>query len=59
MEALHGLAMAGNMRDIREPADYLQSLDPRYAPFARRLQRLAKAYRSRAIVALVEQYRTG
>lgn len=56
MEVLHQLALAGNMRKIRERADYLKQLDARYAPFAKRLHSLAEGYRSKAIVALVERY---
>jgi PAS domain S-box-containing protein len=58
IEALHQLARLGDMKKIGEQADYLKSLDARYAPFARRLQSLAKNYQSKAIAALVERYRT-
>jgi PAS domain S-box-containing protein len=57
MDVLHRLALAGNMRDIRERANYLKDLDPRYEPFVRRLQSLAQRYQSEAILALVERYR--
>jgi len=56
MDTLHRLAMAGNMRDIREFAAQLAQLDGRYRPFAARLRDLAEAYQSKAIVSLVEQY---
>ena len=52
---LHRLALAGIMRDIRERADYLAGLDPRYARFARRLRGLADGYQSKAILALIER----
>jgi CheY-like chemotaxis protein len=58
MDVLHRLALAGNMRDIRDRANYLKDLDPRYEPFVRRLQSLAQRYQSEAILALVERYRT-
>jgi PAS domain S-box-containing protein len=58
IEALHQLARLGDMKKIGEQADYLKGLDARYAPFARRLQSLAKNYQSKAIAALVERYRT-
>jgi CheY-like chemotaxis protein len=54
MAVLYQLALLGNMRKIRERADYLVQLDARYAPFARHLRSLAENYRSKAIVALVE-----
>lgn len=57
MDVLHRLALAGNMRGIRERAKYLESLDPRYTGFVRRLQRLAERYESEALLALVERYR--
>ncbi len=56
MQALRQLATAGNMRGIREYAAHIAQLDPRYRPFAERLQELACSYQSRAIAALVEQY---
>jgi len=55
MELLHSLARIGNMRTIRERADYLRNLDARYAPFAMRLATLAEGYQSQAIVTLVEK----
>ena len=59
IEKLHRLAQMGNMRNIGKQADYLKNLDPRYAAFAARLRDLAESYQSKAIVALVERYRTG
>ncbi|HVK56310.1 MAG TPA: substrate-binding domain-containing protein [Burkholderiales bacterium] len=56
MKTLHQLAMRGNMRDIRRRADYLATLDGRYAPFADRLHRLADDYQSQGILDLVEKY---
>lgn len=57
LDVLHRLALAGNMRDIGDRANYLKDLDPRYTPFAQRLQSLAKRYQSAAILALVERCR--
>ena len=56
MEILHRLAQLGNMRDILQRASYLSGLDDRYRPFAGQLSLLAKEYRSKAIVSLVQQY---
>jgi signal transduction histidine kinase/DNA-binding NarL/FixJ family response regulator len=56
MQTLHQLAMAGNMRDIRDYATRLAQLDERYRPFADRLHELAREFQSKAIVALVEQH---
>ena len=55
---LYRLARMGNMQNIHACADHLQNLDPRYAPFARKLHDLADNYQSKAIVALAERYRT-
>jgi CheY-like chemotaxis protein len=57
MDVLHRLALAGNMRGVRERAKYLDGLDRRYAGFVRRLQSLAERYESEALLALVERYR--
>jgi hypothetical protein len=58
LEALHDLAQVGNMRDIRDRAEQLRVVDSRYAAFAARLEILAQRYESRAIVTLIERYRT-
>ncbi len=59
IERLYQLAQMGNMQNIRARADYLKDLDPRYASFTKKLLDLAENYQSKAIVALVEQYRAG
>ncbi len=56
LSVLYQLAMAGNMRPIRERANYLLELDPRYAAFANRLRSLAEDFQSKAILALVERH---
>ena len=56
MEALHQLAMRGNMRNINQYADHLFLLDARYGPFTEKLRSLTKGYQSKAILELVEQY---
>ena len=56
LEILHRMAMAGNMRSIREQAQHLAALDQRYRPFAERLQELAGAYQSKAILGLVKEH---
>ncbi|EEA01859.1 PAS/PAC sensor hybrid histidine kinase, partial [Burkholderia sp. H160] len=56
IETLHYLARLGDMRAIVQHAQHLTELDERYRPFADRLCRLAKAYRSKAILSFVERY---
>ena len=58
IETLYGLARLGNMEMIRERADALKQLDRHYIPFATRLRRLADSYQSKAIMTLVERYRS-
>lgn len=56
METLHYLARRGNMEEILRWTERLIGLDERYRPFADKLSLLAKGYRSKAILSLVEQY---
>lgn len=56
MEVLRGLALAGNMRSIRDRAAHVRELDPRYAAFAAQLQALAEGYQSSAITTMIERY---
>lgn len=56
IEILHRLAMAGDMRQIKARADHLVALDIQYRPFADKLQQMARAYQSQAILNLIEQY---
>jgi len=56
MEVLRGLALAGNMRSIRDRADHVRGLDLRYAAFAAQLQALADGYQSSAITTMIERY---
>lgn len=55
IEILHTLAMAGDMREMKARADHLITLDEGYRPFAEKLQQLARAYQSQAILNLIEQ----
>ncbi|CAN7651895.1 ATP-binding protein [Pseudoduganella sp. LjRoot289] len=56
LEHLHALALAGNMRNIRQYAAELAGSDPRYRPFADRLRQLAESYQSRALLELARHY---
>jgi signal transduction histidine kinase/CheY-like chemotaxis protein len=57
IEALWRLVQIGNMRQIRERASYLRGLDPAYAPFANRVDRLAQGYHSKQLAAFVASFR--
>ena len=56
IEALHHLARLGDMKAIAKHATQLPEFDERYRPFADHLSRLAKDYRSKAILSFVERY---
>ncbi|HYD94764.1 MAG TPA: ATP-binding protein [Noviherbaspirillum sp.] len=56
MDALYQLVLAGDMRNIRAYAAQLALHNEQYRPFAARLQALAEAYQSKALVRLVEHY---
>ncbi len=58
IDILWQLVRIGSMREVRERADYLQALDPAYAPFAARLHALAQGYHSKNLAAFVARYRT-
>ncbi|NEO97093.1 MAG: response regulator [Moorea sp. SIO3G5] len=56
MEVLYELAMLGSMKKIRQRATYLQELDTKYIPFAKKLKDLAQGFQEEKIVDLVEKY---
>ncbi|HEX6708255.1 MAG TPA: PAS domain S-box protein [Albitalea sp.] len=56
MQALHHLAMMGNMREIRQHAAQIAEMDSRYRPFADKLDRMAQGFESGAIRRFVEMH---
>lgn len=54
LQVLLELAQRGNMRRIASHAGYLAGMDVRYQPFAEQLDRLAKAYQSKAVLKYIE-----
>ncbi|MBP0022328.1 MAG: response regulator [Cyanobacteria bacterium SBLK] len=56
MEILYELAMLGSMKKIRDRAAYLEELDKRYIPFTEHIKRLARGFKEKAIVALVQKH---
>ncbi|HZW25631.1 MAG TPA: ATP-binding protein [Gallionella sp.] len=56
MDALHQLALQGNMNAIMKWAERIAGLDDRYRPMADHLRHLARGYESQAILRLVEQH---
>ena len=56
MEVLYELAMLGSMKKIRQRATYLQELDTKYIPFAKKLKNLAEGFQEEKILDLVEKY---
>ena len=59
IEALHRLALQGNMRGLALRADHLAALDARFAPFAQQVRDLATGFQSRAALRLIETIRAG
>ncbi|WP_277058893.1 ATP-binding protein [Trichlorobacter lovleyi] len=57
LEVLYELAMMGDMLEIEAWATALEAQDTTYRCFADRLRELAKAFKAKAILALVEQCR--
>jgi signal transduction histidine kinase len=53
---LHGLALAGSMREILERAQWIEGLDPRYAPFTQRVAALARAYESQRVLSFIARH---
>lgn len=53
---LHGLALAGSMREILERAQWIEGLDARYAPFTRRVATLARAYESQRVLSFIARH---
>ena len=57
LEVLYELAMMGDMLKIEAWATALEAQNHAYRCFAEKLRELAKAFKAKAILALVEQYR--
>ena len=55
LERLHSLARAGNLRAIRKEIPAIRAMGPQYSAFAERLDALAAAYQSPAVLRLIEQ----
>ncbi|RKZ87877.1 MAG: hypothetical protein DRR19_13130, partial [Candidatus Parabeggiatoa sp. nov. 1] len=56
LEALHKLAKMGNMRRIKEQATQLEAFDPKYRPFASKLQELAKGFKRKQLLTLINDF---
>jgi signal transduction histidine kinase len=56
LAVLHGLALAGSMREILERAQWIEGLDPRYWPFTRHVAALARAYESQRVLAFIARH---
>ncbi|NOW44698.1 signal transduction histidine kinase/DNA-binding NarL/FixJ family response regulator [Novosphingobium sp. SG751A] len=52
--ALHAAAAAGNMRAVRGEAERIAALDTAYRAFAETITRMARAFQSQALLALIE-----
>lgn len=57
LAVVHELAMRGDVRRIQSWAAELEERCPQYTPFAGKLRELARTYRTKAILALLDEYR--
>ncbi|MEL7036155.1 MAG: hypothetical protein AAFO04_11115 [Cyanobacteria bacterium J06592_8] len=55
-DVFYELALLGSMRKIKERANYLEKLDPKYIPFTHKLKTLAQEFKDEEIITFVEQY---
>jgi hypothetical protein len=53
---LHEAAMAGNMRMLRQLAEGLGAQDERWTGFGQTVVRMARAFQSQAVLALIETH---
>jgi signal transduction histidine kinase len=53
---LHGLALAGSMREILERAQWIEGLDARYEAFTRHVAALARAYESQRVLSFIARH---
>ncbi|MDM8565072.1 ATP-binding protein [Candidatus Halobeggiatoa sp. HSG11] len=56
LKSIYQLTLAGKMPKIQKQAVYLEELDKKYIPFARKLRNLAKQFEDEEIMALIEPY---
>lgn len=56
IRVLHNLAMLGSMKKIQQQATYIEKLDPKYIPFAQKINELAKGFQEKALTSLIEKY---
>jgi len=57
LDILYDLAMKGELPNLRKRAAYLETVDKKYAPFARKLCQLAEVFDEDSILALIEYQR--
>ena len=53
---LHGLALAGSMREILERAQWIEGLDARYRAFTQHVAALARAYESQRVLSFIARH---
>jgi len=57
MEMLYELAMKGNFLEIVKQAVLLEEIDPKYIPFAKRLNQMAKDFQDEEILTFIHSYK--
>jgi light-regulated signal transduction histidine kinase (bacteriophytochrome) len=53
---LHGMALAGSMREILERAQWIEDLDARYRAFTQHVAALARAYQSQRVLSFIARH---
>ncbi|MCP4109236.1 MAG: response regulator [Desulfobacteraceae bacterium] len=56
LEVLYELTMFGDLQKVRERMKYLEEIDPKYCPFARKVGKFAGHFEDEPILALLKQH---
>ncbi len=56
LDELYNLVMQGHIRGILKQANTIKQLDPKYVPFAQKIEKLANGFQERELLKLTEQF---
>lgn len=57
LDQLFNLALRGNLKEIIKQIEILEETDPKYSPFALKLRQLAKEFKEKKILEILNQYK--
>ncbi|HEY9863139.1 MAG TPA: ATP-binding protein [Candidatus Obscuribacterales bacterium] len=57
LDQLFNLALRGNLKEIIKQTEILEETDPKYSPFALKLRQLAKEFKEKKILEILNQYK--